>query len=146
MFLNHFFHLNPMSALTHTCENSVKCPMANWSWTGQNATLKKKQKQKTQLGDFFFHFFNLSIFVSLEMFTIHVLRRCYKKMEWIYLNQGEIVGVCHLRFCFTRFSLIYFSDTYINAKYKQPYQFWLMCCPAWFCHATSQISFFLYHT
>ena len=46
-------------------------------------------------------------------------------------------------FCFTRFSLIYFSDIYIglNAKYKLPYQFWPMPGFAWFCHVTSQIGF-----
>ena len=76
---------------------------------------EKKQKQKTQLSDFFKIFFNLSIFISLEMFTIHVLRS-YKKVEWIYLNQGENMGVSHYYFfCVSR---IYFSDIYINAKYK----------------------------
>ena len=74
--------------------------------------LKKKKKAKAEnpIEWFFFHFFNLSIFVSLEMFTIHQKNfiivssnepqwssepEVIKKMEWIYLNQGENMGVSH---------------------------------------------------
>ena len=79
---------------------------------------KQCRSRKPSLGDiFFFHFFNLLIFVSLEMFTIHVLRS-YEKMEWIYLNQGENMGVSHYYVFALLVSRIYFSDIYINAKYK----------------------------
>ena len=96
MFLNPFFHLNPMSALTHTCENSVKCPMAKWSWTGQGAMLKKCKSRKPSGVIFFFIFSIICRFLSvlkclLSMFWEVVM----KKMEWIYLNQGENVGVSH---------------------------------------------------
>ena len=79
---------------------------------------KKKKKSKSRKPNwviFFFHVFNLSIFVSLEMFTIQCFEKLLK-MEWIYLNQGENMGVSHYYvFCVSR---IYFSDIYINAKYK----------------------------
>ena len=41
-----------------------------------------------------------------------------KKMEWIYLNQGENMGVSHYYIFALLVSRIYFSDIYINAKYK----------------------------
>ena len=30
------------------------------------------------------YLFQLLIFVNFDMFTIHVLRNCYEKIEWIY--------------------------------------------------------------
>ena len=81
---------------------------------------KKKEKAEAEnpVGWFFFHFFNLSIFVSLEMFTIHVLRSYEKNGMDIYINQGENMGVSHYYVFALLVSRIYFSDIYINAKYK----------------------------
>ena len=72
----------------------------------------EKCKSRKPNGVIFFHFFNLSISV------IHVLRSCEKNGVDISKSGRECGSQSLLRFCFTRFSLIYFSDIYINAKYK----------------------------
>ena len=92
---------------------------------------KKKAKAENPIEWFFFHFFNLSIFVSLEMFTIHqkFFYNCiikwasmkfrtgsYKKDGMDLSKSGREYGSQSLlRFCVSR---IYFSNIYINAKYK----------------------------
>ena len=83
------------------------------------------QKQKNQYGEIF-QFFSFLIFVSFEMFAIHVLkqRNCYEKIlnqtnRYIQsdLNQGVNVRVSHLTFLLNLcLIVIYFSDIYINAK------------------------------
>ena len=48
----------------------------NWA----ECIVRKVQKQKAQFGDTF-SIFQFVVFVSFEMFTIHVLRNCYEKTE-----------------------------------------------------------------
>ena len=81
--------------------------------------------QKTEWGDNFPNFQFVDCFDNFDMFTIHILRTT--KLLWknginIFLSRSKqvvAVGVYQfLLFCLTCFSLIYFSDIYINAKYK----------------------------
>ena len=66
--------------------------------------------RNTQEGDIFFIFVVVVVLcVNSDMFTIHILRK-----------QVVTVGVNQFHFLFygTRFSLIYYSHIFINAKYK----------------------------
>ena len=64
----------------------------------------KKQKQKTQLGDFFFIFSICQFLSVLKMFTIHVLRSYEKNGMDISKSGREYGSQSLLRFCVTRFS------------------------------------------
>ena len=79
---------------------------------------QKQKKQKTQLGDIFFFIFSICRFLSVLKCLLSMFWEVMKKMEWIYLNQGENMGVSHYYVFAFLVSRIYFSDIYINAKYK----------------------------
>ena len=95
-----------------------------------------------------FHFFNLLIFISFEMFTIHAFKIfCEEWNRYIFLsdlNQGVNVGVGRLTYLLC-FSLIYFSDIYINAKYNNHINFDLCPVPLGFAMPPTK-RVFLRHT
>ena len=105
--------------------------MAKPGRTGQSAIMRTIQK--TEWGWYFFQFVDFCQlrYVHYPYFkkllckrnTIHILRNCYAKPKGIkiFLKRFKTGSYCEsqsvLPFCFTCFSLVYFSDIYIN-KYK----------------------------
>ena len=90
------------------------------NWAECHVEKKKKTEAENPVGwYFFFFFFIFSIcrfFVSLEMFTIHVLRS-YEKNGMDISKSGREYGSQSYVFALL-VSQIYFSDIYIDAKYK----------------------------
>ena len=155
IFKNPFFH-NPMSAPPthiHTPVRillNVRYAMAKWSLTGQTAIVRKMQKQKTLWGDFFFFFFFFLIFQFIDLGQFwNVYYQCSQKLLWkngkdIYQSGSECWRQSFSRFCFTHFSLIYFPDNYINAKYITTsiltYPQFCLVLP---CHLTNRFSYII---
>ena len=54
------------------------------------ASNMQKKNNNNKCGDIFFQFFKLLIFVNIDMFTTHISRNCYEKMECIYLKVIQI--------------------------------------------------------